>query len=1463
MQENERSGATDLRGRRVVAAVKRSGRAKTSVQFATSFCVRAIFWTMLLATLLFFAAIAVTRFWLVPNADDFRPRIVEALSQLTKQRVAIGGLNATWNGWSPELHVSRLQILDSRGRAMLELPEVETTLSWRSLFVFEPRLSSLTIKNPRVVVRRTSENLLTLAGIDVDLSDTTPADPVALEWLLRQRFVQIVHGEFEWHDDWRKLPPLRLRDVNFRLINDGAHHRIGMGATPGAEFASPIHFRAEFVGSDLRKVNDWDGSAYVRVDYANVALLAKYLPLPIEIIRGDGGIQAWFDFEDGRPTAVTTDLVVRDAQMRVPKVFVAKNEAASAQEASAASKALATEAMSSKEPIAVNALSGRLSWRETVVPTGATFAGFGKASENSPTQQRWSLRDVALTTNKGDALPPITAEIKLDRRGEAVLGGEFRANRIELAAAHQIADLFAPVIPNPWLIHLHESAPRGQIGDVVASWSYRDGSDLRFALDSKLRAVEWKRGVLPGVTGLSGKLRASDRDGSFAFDRESLSTPTVVATASGKQERPKQSKVDAKSSVFAPLTLDFGELFIEPLKLGDVSGTFEWKQLSAATQGSGSVIAKRSVWQVRTDGATFENEDAKAKVAGSWQSDELGPGIAKLAGKIERASAAAVHKYLPTTLGEGARKWVKAGILEGKAVDANFAIEGPLWHFPFVDQKLGKFELVAPVTGVTVDYADGWPRAENVDGQLTFRGDSLSAAVNRATIAGATIGATQLRIAEMGASDTRVEIRGTASSTLDNFLRFVETSPVNLLLDRFTEGAKGSGSAKLNLSLEIPVARVDKTKIDGELVFEGNRVELGGDIPALDQLTGRLKFSERDLSAKELRANAFAGATNISVTTEQGVVKASANGRAEILRVRASYDYPLLDQLKGNLDWRMDVQAPITQTAREAGVSPTVRIAGVLSPQSLPFDNVYQAASTPRDLTQPIAFTLERVALPQGRDRIEFDVPSQIHAIIERSAEKVREPRIVERAVVDFGALKTGLPARGYSLRGDVAKLDTDAALALVPALTGRNAKNVGGVKAETSAPDFINVNLKVDRATIFSHVLNDVSIRAQPSGQRWRLALRSKEATGAIAVDSEASSGGIDAVVVRLQRFAWPTPATSADRLGVAGSANLTASQSSLEAETRWPRLDLIAESFVSEGRELGRLEIKAQPRSDEWQIETVKLASADGTLAANGRWKLAPKAATAKTSTEADGVTASNGQTSVEVALNWKDAGRFMQRFGLPKGVERGEGELKGDINWPGSPAQFDYAKLGGKFALKTSAGRFTEMEPGIAKLLGVISLQSLPRRLSFNFDDLFGRGFAFDSIEAEVSIAKGKANTDGFTITGPAARVEIRGVADLDVETAALRVRVFPSLSVATAIGIGLATANPAIGAAAWLGQKIARDPVERILMQEFEVAGPWAKPEVKQTRGVGATTGSRDDPFSDTSSEALPRNNAKAQ
>ena len=1349
--------------------------------------------------MLIVGAVAAARFWLIPNADSFRPRVVSELSRLTGQRVAIGGFEAGWNGWSPELKLTRLQIMDTHGKPLLVLPDVETTISWRSLFLLEPRLSALTIRTPRLVVRRTAQNSLTVAGIDIDLASQSDGDPAIIDWLLKQRLVQIVGGEIEWQDDWRKLPPLRLSNVNIRLLNSGSRHSIGMTAEPPQELGSPIDVRANFTGNNLKKIDEWDGLAYLRSDYANLGTFTRYFPLPLEISRGEGGLQVWFEIVNGQPVAVTTDLAVRQATIRLPSGASAATAAPA--EGGATVKVDAIAAL--LEPLELAALTGRLSWRNKALAGGDT--------KTPLTQQRWSVRDMSAVTDSGTKTAAVTGEVVVDFRGDESTGGSARLSELDLGNLNAIAKSLP--LTDALRSQLQHTQPTGIIRAVDATWRDQsrsaktgDVADVtigRYFVEgsAELSNLEWREhdGV-PGVTGFSAMVKGSTREGTITFG----------ALA------PSGNNAKAKTDPTVPTVLDFGKRFTAPLAFDTLRGALKWSRKPDTSRASiAPGVASAIVTQIDVSSLLFENADLAGTIKGTWHSDSLGPGVANLTGTLSRGDITATHRYLPTAQSVHSRVWLQHAVLAGKVQDARFSVKGPIWHFPFRDDRAGVFEMSAQVKGGVLDYADHWPRAENIDTQLVFRGTSITAQVAGATIAGVPIAATYVKLDDTASDSPKLEIRGSVSAPVNDFLQWVVASPVNAWLDGFLQPAKASGNGRLNLSLMFPLEAMDKTSINGEFVFAGNHLELGGDIPPLDNVNGSIRFSEAEFRSENVTAEALGGPLKVVISTEAGRIKTQASGTAAFERVRERFAYPGLNQLTGQAQWQLETSQLSTGSV---GASPAPETAMNLSLTTVqpkwPLDGLFQVNAAIRDAARPMQINVQRTTLDKGRDRLVVEVPGQLHAILERSAANAADVRVVERATLDIGAQKTALPARGYALRGDVLKFDADAAIAFLnhPSVLGK--KSVGGLPSESTSADFVNVNLRATEAILYAHKFNDVTLRVQPAGQRWRLALRSKEATGIISLDTAPDTGVVDAVAIRLQRFSWPIPVPNSTLASATGTVSPSAENQ------RWPTLDLTADVFVSEGRDLGKLEMRAQPAADEWRIDQVKLTNVDGTVEAKGRWR--PKGGSTVT-----------GDTAVDVALKWGDAGRFMARFGLPKGVDRGAGTLTGAISWPGSPAQFSYAKLGGKFTLETAQGRFTEMEPGIGKLLGVLSLQAIPRRLSLNFDDLFGKGLAFDEIKADVAIIAGVASTDSFTIYGPSSRVQIRGSADMNRETQDLQVRVFPSLSTATAIGIGFATANPAIGAAVLLGQKLAKDPIERFLMREIEVKGTWTNPDVKQS------------------------------
>ncbi|MGO8279672.1 AsmA-like C-terminal region-containing protein, partial [Rhizobium ruizarguesonis] len=71
------------------------------------------------------------------------------------------------------------------------------------------------------------------------------------------------------------------------------------------------------------------------------------------------------------------------------------------------------------------------------------------------------------------------------------------------------------------------------------------------------------------------------------------------------------------------------------------------------------------------------------------------------------------------------------------------------------------------------------------------------------------------------------------------------------------------------------------------------------------------------------------------------------------------------------------------------------------------------------------------------------------------------------------------------------------------------------------------------------------------------------------------------------------------------------------------------------------------------------------------------------------------------------------------------------------------------------------------------GVLSMQSLPRRLTLDFRDVFSEGFAFDAITGNAQIEQGIAKTDNLKMRGVNATVLMGGTADIVKETQQLHV------------------------------------------------------------------------------------------
>jgi uncharacterized protein YhdP len=284
-------------------------------------------------------------------------------------------------------------------------------------------------------------------------------------------------------------------------------------------------------------------------------------------------------------------------------------------------------------------------------------------------------------------------------------------------------------------------------------------------------------------------------------------------------------------------------------------------------------------------------------------------------------------------------------------------------------------------------------------------------------------------------------------------------------------------------------------------------------------------------------------------------------------------------------------------------------------------------------------------------------------------------------------------------------------------------------------------------------------------------------------------------------------------------------------------PALDVMVENFELRGKQLGRLEVEAVNRgagmaareggAREWRLNKLNLITPEAVLTASGNW--------ASIKAPADRVGAGS-QTSSERArmlLNFKlnivDSGELLARLGMKDVVRKGRGKMEGQVSWMGSPFSLDYPSMTGVFTVNVENGQFLKTDPGIAKLLGVLSLQALPRRLTLDFRDLFSEGFSFDFLRGDVTIEQGVAATNNLQMKGVNAAVLMEGKADIEQETQDIKVVVVPEINAGTASLIA-SVINPAIGVGTFLAQLFLRRPLIEAATQEFHMNGSWADPKI---------------------------------
>lgn len=771
---------------------------------------------------------------------------------------------------------------------------------------------------------------------------------------------------------------------------------------------------------------------------------------------------------------------------------------------------------------------------------------------------------------------------------------------------------------------------------------------------------------------------------------------------------------------------------------------------------------------VTLDHASFANADAAGSANGEYEQVPGTAGRIDLEAHLTRADGTAVYRYLPLHVSDPTVEWVRHSIVAGGSNDVRLRLKGDLARFPF-DAGDGVFQVDARVRDGIVDYATGWPRIEGVAGRLLFEGKRMEVVPTQARIYGATLHPVRVTIPDLTHHDEILLVDGEANGPLQDFIRFANFSPVGERLRGLTEGLDGSGPMRLALKMQVPLRRSHETTLTGQLSFLGNTLFPPG-WPRIEAARGALAFTGDSVSGQNLGASFLGGPLNVNVATRAGRVQILAQGRATAAGLAPWLGETWGTRVSGQTGWQGQIDLE-TKGERVRIESDLVGLASTL-PSPLA-----------KAATQPLPLSL--VSRPDGEGlQRELRLGRLVGAVWRSTAVGA-----LERGEIRFGGAPSLPDVPGLRLAGNGRRIDLSGWAALLPA-------------GEGAAAPISALDLGFETLDLLGRRYRDVRVLGRTRNGLLRVQVSGQDVNGTLTW--RAAGEAPARLSVQFRQFAVP------ERVDVAS----TAGSGFTFPASDFPLLDVAIEDFRMEDRSLGRLEAVARGTAAGLAIERLTLTHPDSVFQMSGLWR-----------------DSGQGETRAELVLDVKDAGKLLARLGYPDTLRHGTGRIQGHAAWEGSPADFALATLAGQLQFEARSGQFLQVDPGAAKLLGVLSLQSLPRRLSFDFRDIFSKGFAFDDIGATLRIARGVLYSDDLKMRGPSAKVNMSGLADLNQETVQLRVKVIPKLSEGVAVA-GALLGGPVAGVGVLAAQKLLRDPIEEASSQEYLVSGPWQAPDVKK-------------------------------
>jgi len=761
-----------------------------------------------------------------------------------------------------------------------------------------------------------------------------------------------------------------------------------------------------------------------------------------------------------------------------------------------------------------------------------------------------------------------------------------------------------------------------------------------------------------------------------------------------------------------------------------------------------------------------------------------GNSFLSLSGKAQLRDASKAYYYYPTEyMGEELIAYLQAGLQAGQTQNAQLLWFGEFAQYPY-SQGEGIFQAKLKMHEGQFSFDPEWPALTDLELNVLFENDDLWLGPGKAKLGKVIVQRVSGNLLNLGDAES-VVIDAQFASDGESAIELINQSPLDPLKDTFVD-TQIRDALTGSLHLNIPLSD-EEVSLSGAIELRDNTVYLQPLDLTLKHVKSTVEFTESIVRAPVLQAQLWqqpvTAKLDISEKGSNFNIDIGLQGRWNSADVVPIFAPILTEQVTGEFDWQGNVNV-VVDSNNELKYSAEIitELDGVSTALPLPL------SKSKHDIWPT------RVELSGSKLQSSLWVNIRDDMQLQTTFAHDENTVAIISSQVNIGDVKPTAAQLGEN--GINIALDT---LDIVSWSDWYNRLDRGQLnKLQSQEVEVLptQIQVMIEQLEFQQQKISDLSISGAGDANGLDLIVQANEFYSTVKLAPSKPAN------VRFEYLYFP------DLKLPEKTATVNSNKEVIQPDwLQLPSFNVSCGVCIVNTFDLGSIDVAVTNNGKALTLDKLQIDMLHTQLNATGQWQL-------------DGQ--GKPETKFKGALKTESAEQLAVNLGQESPLVKTPMDVLFDFVWDADMSELSPANMSGYIKLEGKQGRVSSVSDKGTRFLSILSLQSLVKKLSLDFSDVFNNELAYDSLSGSAYIINGVATNDDLVINSSSGRITGSGSLYWVTEEIDYTFNFYPditsSLPVLTAFAV-----TPITAIAVFALSKILEPVVDVITELRFKVSG----------------------------------------